>query len=163
MNGHDHAAPAAPTAPAPPGAAPAVHAALDGLGPLVRQLGQLHTRLWHEQVHQDLTGPQFTVLGLLQMHGPMDQGTLGTLASLDKSTAAPLLERLKRRGLVELTKDDKDRRRKLVTITGTGHDLATALASAVVGVSEQILTRFTPAERDQFLALMRRAVQGPQD
>lgn len=107
------------------GASATIHAALDGLGPLARQLGQIHTRLWHEQVHQDLTGPQFTVLGLLRTHGPMDQGTLGTLASLDKSTAAPMLERLKRRGLVTITKDDKDRRRKLVTVTDmrprTGH------------------------------------------
>ncbi|MCX5323023.1 MULTISPECIES: MarR family winged helix-turn-helix transcriptional regulator [unclassified Streptomyces] len=142
------------------GTSATLHAALDGLGPLARQLGQIHTRLWHEQVHQDLTGPQFTVLGLLRTHGPMDQGTLGTLASLDKSTAAPMLERLKRRGLVAITKDDKDRRRKLVTITDAGRELATTLAPAVVGISEEMLAHFNPVERDQFLRLMRRAVEG---
>jgi len=157
MNGHDN--PAADV----PAASRTVHAALDGLGPLVRQLGQIHTRLWHEQVHQDLTGPQFTVLGLLQMHGPMDQGTLGTLSGLDKSTAAPLLERLKRRGLVEIAKDDNDRRRKLVAITEAGDELATTLAPAVVDVSGQILAHFSPTERDQFLSLLRRAVHGPHE
>lgn len=92
----------------------------------------------------------------------MDQGTLGTLASLaslDKSTAAPMLERLKRRDLVAITKDDKDRRRKLVTITDAGRELATTLAPAVVGISEEMLAHFNPVERDQFLSLMRRAVE----
>ncbi|MFC6500451.1 hypothetical protein [Streptomyces plicatus] len=48
--------------------------ALGGLGPLARQLNQVHNRLWHERVHQDVTGPQFTVLSLLDAHGDMDQG-----------------------------------------------------------------------------------------
>ncbi|MFI8997309.1 MarR family winged helix-turn-helix transcriptional regulator [Streptomyces sp. NPDC053542] len=135
-------------------------AAIGGLGPLARQLSQAHNRLWYEQVHQDLTGPQFTVLCLLHTRGAMDQGTLGALANLDKSTAAPLLDRLRKRGLVDLAKDDSDRRRKLVRITDTGRDLATRLAPAVVSVSDQLLAPFTPEERDQFLTLLRRAVQG---
>ncbi|MFC6063002.1 MarR family winged helix-turn-helix transcriptional regulator [Streptomyces ochraceiscleroticus] len=137
-------------------------AAIGGIGPLARQLGQAHNRLWYEQVHQDLTGPQFTVLCLLHTRGAMDQGTLGALANLDKSTAAPLLDRLRKRGLVDLAKDDSDRRRKLVRITDTGRELATRLAPAVVSVSDQLLAPFTPEERDQFLTLLRRAVQGPE-
>ncbi|MER7394522.1 MarR family transcriptional regulator [Streptomyces sp. NPDC000151] len=137
-------------------------AAIGGLGPLARQLSQVHTRLWYEQVHQDLTGPQFTVLSLLHLRGAMDQGTLGALANLDKSTAAPLLDRLRRRGLVDIAKDDNDRRRKLVRITDSGRELATRLAPEVVAVSEQMLAPFSPDERDQFLTLLRRAVQGPE-
>ncbi|WP_217144488.1 MarR family winged helix-turn-helix transcriptional regulator [Streptomyces sp. AC627_RSS907] len=136
--------------------------ALGGLGPLARQLNQVHTRLWYEQVHQDLTGPQFTVLSLLDTHGDMDQGTLGARAHLDKSTAAPLLERLRRRGLVHLTRDESDRRRKLVSITEEGRRLAVQLAPAVVAVSEQMLEPFTPEEREQFLCLLRRAVSRPE-
>ncbi|MCX4553306.1 MarR family winged helix-turn-helix transcriptional regulator [Streptomyces sp. NBC_01387] len=134
-------------------------AAIAGLGPLARQLNQAHTRLWYEQVHQDLTGPQFTVLSLLRTRGDMDQGTLAALAHLDKSTAAPLLDRLRRRGLVEIGRDESDRRRKLVRITGTGRELAVRLAPAVAEVNEQLLAPFTAEERDQFLSLLRRAVQ----
>ncbi|MGA4837349.1 MarR family winged helix-turn-helix transcriptional regulator [Streptomyces sp. G45] len=136
--------------------------AISGLGPLARQLNQLHTRLWHEQVHRELTGPQFTVLSLLQTRGAMDQGTLGALARLDKSTAAPLLERLHSKGLVDITRDDSDRRRKVVRITESGRDLAVRLAPTVVAVSEQMLTGFSPEERDQFLGLLHRLVQPPQ-
>lgn len=134
-------------------------ASIAGIGPLVRQLSQAYTRLWHERVHQDLTGPQYTVLSLLGIHGPMDQGTLGALANLDKSTAAPLLDRLSRRGLVEIGKDEFDRRRKLVRITPDGLEWARRLAPAVVEANEEFLAHFSPDERDQFLGLARRAVE----
>ncbi|MEL5954385.1 MarR family winged helix-turn-helix transcriptional regulator [Streptomyces sp. CLV115] len=133
--------------------------AIGGVGPLARQLNQAHARLWYERVDQDLTGPQFTVLTLLHAHGDMDQGTLGSLAHLDKSTTAPLLDRLRRRGLVELAQDEKDRRRKLVRITGSGRELAVRLAPAVVAVNEEMLSPFSPGEREQFLTLLRRAAQ----
>ncbi|EFF89029.1 MarR family transcriptional regulator [Streptomyces sp. e14] len=136
--------------------------ALAGVGPLARQLNQTHNRLWYERVHQDLTGPQFTVLSLLDAHGDMDQGTLGARARLDKSTAAPLLERLRRRGLLEITRDEGDRRRKLVRITEDGRELAHRLAPAVVEVSERMLAPFSPEERDTFLGLLRRAAGEPE-
>ncbi|MEV0277469.1 MarR family winged helix-turn-helix transcriptional regulator [Streptomyces sp. NPDC050610] len=134
--------------------------AISGVGPLARRLNQVHTRLWYEQVDSDLTGPQFTVLSLLCERGVTDQGTLGALAHLDKSTAAPLLERLRRRGLVDLAKDASDRRRKLVSITDEGRELAARLAPAVLRVNEQMLEPFSGEEREQLLSLLRRAVQG---
>lgn len=137
---------------------PAPLDALQGVGPLARRLNQMHTRLWYEQVHQDLTGPQFTVLALLDAHGEMDQGTLGTLAHLDKSTAAPLLERLRRRGLVDITQDTSDRRRKMVHITEQGRELTVRLAPAAVAVSEQILALLPAEEHDQLLDMLRRMV-----
>ncbi|MFJ8546046.1 MarR family winged helix-turn-helix transcriptional regulator [Streptomyces sp. NPDC093586] len=141
---------------------PAPREALAGLGPLARQLNQVHNRLWYELVHQDVTGPQFTVLSLLDAHGDMDQGTLGALARLDKSTAAPLLERLRRRGLLEIARDESDRRRKLVRITEEGRELAARLAPAVVAVSDRMLAPFSPEEREQLLTLLRRAVSAPE-
>ena len=135
--------------------------ALQGVGPLARRLNQMHTRLWYEQVHQDLTGPQFTVLALLDAHGDMDQGTLGTLSHLDKSTAAPLIERLHRRGLVDITRDTSDRRRKVVHITEEGRELTVRLAPAAVAVSEQILALFSTEEHDQLLDMLRRTVDEP--
>ncbi|MEV4254463.1 MarR family transcriptional regulator [Spirillospora sp. NPDC049652] len=135
--------------------------AIEGVGPLARRLNQAHARLWHERVDQELTGPQFTVLSLLHTHGDMDQSTLGTRAHLDKSTAAPLLDRLRRRGLVELAKDDADRRRKLVRITPDGRALATRLAPEVIAVGDQLLSSLTPEEQRQFLALLTKAVATP--
>ncbi|MET8473631.1 MarR family winged helix-turn-helix transcriptional regulator [Streptomyces sp. NPDC006422] len=137
--------------------------ALDGVGPLARQLNQLHTRLWYEQVHQDLTGPQFTVLSLLNLHGDMDQGTLGALAHLDKSTAAPLLERLRRRELLDIEKDERDRRRKVVRITEAGRRLVTRLAPGVTDVSDQLLEVLPADERAEFLRMLRVVATRRQD
>ncbi|MER5390351.1 MarR family transcriptional regulator [Saccharopolyspora sp. NPDC002686] len=143
------------------GAADVLTAAISGLGPLARRLNQVHTRLWHEQVDHDLTGPQFTVLSLLNAHGDLDQGTLGALAHLDKSTAAPLLDRLRKRGLVELTKDNADKRRKFARLTSDGRALAQRLAPAVLSVNEQMLSVFSPEERQQFLSLLHRLLEDP--
>nr|WP_018530518.1 MarR family winged helix-turn-helix transcriptional regulator [Streptomyces sp. SID8379] len=88
----------------------------------------------------------------------MDQGTLGSLARLDKSTAAPLLGRLRRRGLVEITKDSADRRRKLVTVTEEGAELATGLAPAAATVSEQLPALPAPGDREELLRLPRRTL-----
>ncbi|RFU42472.1 MarR family transcriptional regulator [Actinomadura logoneensis] len=139
-----------------------VRAAIEGVGPLARRLNQAHARLWHERVDQELTGPQFTVLSLLCTHGDMDQGTLGALAHLDKSTAAPLLDRLRRRGLVELAKDDADRRRKLVRVTPDGRALATRLAPQVIAVGDHLLSSLTPEEQRQFVALLAKVVAVPE-
>ncbi|MGP3776937.1 MarR family winged helix-turn-helix transcriptional regulator [Streptomyces sp. SDT5-1] len=143
--------------------AQSLEAALDGVGPLARQLNQLHTRLWYEQVHQDLTGPQFTVLSLLDLHGDMDQGTLGALAHLDKSTAAPLLERLRRRELLDIEKDERDRRRKVVRITEAGRRLVTRLAPGVTDVSDQLLEVLPADERAEFLRMLRVVATRRQD
>jgi DNA-binding MarR family transcriptional regulator len=91
----------------------------------------------------------------------MDQGTLGTLSHLDKSTAAPLIERLHRRGLVDITRDTSDRRRKVVHITEEGRELTVRLAPAAVAVSEQILALFSTEEHDQLLDMLRRTVDEP--
>lgn len=135
--------------------------AIQGVGPLARRLNQRHTRLWYEQVDRDLTGPQFTVLALLDAHGDLDQGALGRLAHLDKSTAAQILERLHRRGLVEITWDPSDRRRKVMHITATGRELIVRLAPAAVEVSEQILAPFSAEEHDQLLDMLRQAADEP--
>jgi DNA-binding MarR family transcriptional regulator len=135
---------------------PAIGAALSGVGPLIRRLGQAHTQLWHEQIGAEITGPQFTVLALLTQHGPIDQGTLGTLAHLDKSTAAPLIERLRQRGLVALEQDPADRRRKMISVTAEGRSLAAHVADDVTYVGERLLDRLTPTERAKFVTLARK-------
>ncbi|MFD0067724.1 hypothetical protein [Streptomyces sp. NPDC056689] len=57
-------------------------------------------------------------------------------------------------------RDHRDpRRRRLVTITDAGREPATTLTPAVVGIGEEMPTHFDPVERDQFLSLMRWAIE----
>jgi DNA-binding MarR family transcriptional regulator len=124
-----------------------------GAGHIIRRLFQYRTRLWQETVPGDLTGPQFTVLGVLFRHGSMDQRTLGQHAALDKSTAAPVLERLRARGLIAITRDPADARRKLLDLTPEGRDLVTEAAPFAAEVEERLLAALSPAERDEFFRL----------
>ncbi|UIJ62786.1 MarR family winged helix-turn-helix transcriptional regulator [Amycolatopsis acidiphila] len=137
----------------------AVATAVTGLGHLSRRLHQVYTRRWQEQLGDEVTGPQFNVLGVLHTQGPMDQRTLSEISSLDKSTAAPVIERLRRRGLLEVSRDDTDRRRKVLVLTDQGRELVERLAPIVVSVAEGMLAGITAAERAKLLELLGRVAR----
>jgi DNA-binding MarR family transcriptional regulator len=135
---------------------PDVLAAADGPGQLARRLHQAHTRLWQEELGVTVTGPQFAVLAVLRGDGPLDQGTLGTRAHLDKSSAAPVVERLHLRGFLTVTWDPEDRRRKLLEITAAGAELVERLAPRAAGIGERLLGGLSTEERARFVELLRK-------
>lgn len=132
-----------------------LRAAISGAGHLSRRLFQLHGRRWQDRV-QELTGPQFTTLGVLDLEGPMDQRTLGAHARLDKSTTTPLLERLQQRGLVEIVGDAVDRRRKVLRITPAGSELVHRIAPIATEVGDEMLAPLSESERAAFLSYLER-------
>ncbi|WP_211177547.1 MarR family winged helix-turn-helix transcriptional regulator [Pseudonocardia acidicola] len=134
-------------------------AAVRGPGPLARRLYQLHARLWQDVVGEDLTGPQFNVLSVLDAEGPMDQRTLGGHASLDKSTIAPIVERLRQRRLVDVAWNPQDKRRKLLQITPEGRELVTRLTPLADEVGDRMLAPLEAHERDLVLTLLQRIVE----
>ncbi|MCW2862699.1 MAG: MarR family transcriptional regulator [Actinoallomurus sp.] len=131
-----------------------------GAGHVIRRLFQLRSRLWQETVPYDLTGPQYTVLGALFLNGRMDQGTLGQHAGLDKSTAAPIIERLRGRGLLDTTRDTADARRKLLDLTPEGRRTVVRMAPFAVEVDERLLSALTADERAEFARLAGRVIGG---
>jgi DNA-binding MarR family transcriptional regulator len=130
-----------------------------GAGHVIRRLFQLRSRLWQETVPYDLTGPQYTVLGALFLNGRMDQGTLGQHAGLDKSTAAPIIERLRGRGLLVTTRDTADARRKLLDLTAEGRRTVVRMAPFAVEVDERLLSALTADERAEFARLVDRVLE----
>jgi DNA-binding MarR family transcriptional regulator len=131
-----------------------------GAGHVIRRLFQLRTRMWQETVPYDLTGPQYTVLGALYLNGRMDQGTLGQHAGLDKSTAAPIIERLRGRGLLVITRDLSDGRRKLLDLTSEGRQTVIGVAPYAAEVDERLLSALTADERAEFARLAGRVLGG---
>ena len=124
-----------------------------GAGNVIRRLFQQRTRLWQQTLPDDITGPQFTVLGVLYLRGAMDQRTLGHYASLDKSTAAPIVERLRARGLLTVERDTSDARRKVLALTPAGRETVVQLAPYAAQVEDLLLGDLSPAERQQFFHL----------
>src|SRR5215467_5015573 len=86
-------------------------------GHLIRCAQQVHTQLWAEAVPVDITGSQYSILSALSVHGDLDQGTVGRLTSLDKSSIGELANRMASRGLIERSRDERDGRRKVLHIT----------------------------------------------
>jgi DNA-binding MarR family transcriptional regulator len=126
---------------------------ISGAGNVIRRLFQQRTRLWQQTLPDDITGPQFTVLGVLYLRGAMDQRSLGRHASLDKSTAAPIVERLRTRGLLTVERDSADARRKVLVLTSTGRETVLRLAPYAAQVEDLLLGDLSPAEREQFFHL----------
>jgi DNA-binding MarR family transcriptional regulator len=139
-----------------PVAADVLRSAINGPGHLSRRLFQTHGKLWQQSVDDELTGPQFTVLGVLCLEGSMDQRTLGEHARLDKSTTTPLLERLRQRGLIHITRGSADKRRKILSITDGGRRLVAETAPVAVEIGDRLLAPLSEAEQEQLLQLLRK-------
>ncbi|MEU6129831.1 MarR family winged helix-turn-helix transcriptional regulator [Saccharopolyspora sp. NPDC047091] len=128
-------------------------------GHLIRRVQQVHTMLWTAAVSAEITPPQFAVLNGLAAADGLDQRTLAGRVALDRSTAADVIARLVRRGLVERARDSSDGRRNVLRLTGTGRDEHAGLVRRTERMIEILLTPLDGAEREQLLGLLERIAQ----
>lgn len=84
----------------------------------------------------------------------MSLGELSKSINRDKSTTTVLVRKLEVSGLVELKKDEKDGRKKIITLTRKG----TKYTKAMEEISRQLLLTswkdFTPEEQTQLLGYL---------
>ncbi|GAA3337374.1 hypothetical protein GCM10020358_13410 [Amorphoplanes nipponensis] len=102
-------------------------------------------RLWH-----------MAVLAALVDFGPHAQRDLSVRLSVDPSDMAKVIDQLTTAGHVARARDGADRRRVLVTVTGSGRDLLARLVDEATAVDEIVLADLTAAERGQLHALLLR-------
>jgi len=120
-------------------------------GHLIRRAQQAHTQLWAEVVPVDITGSQYSILSALSVHGELDQATVGRLTSLDKSSTAELASRLARRGLIQRSRDEQDRRKRVLRITEEGARTVAEAAPYVHRLGRRLLARLDEGQRAQFM------------
>ena len=89
------------------------------VGFILRKAHQRHVSIFAAHI-ADLTPPQFAALAKLRDVGETSQNQLGTLIAMDAATVKGVIDRLKARGLVDLTKHEVDKRRLLVNLTAGG-------------------------------------------
>src|SRR5919108_902338 len=89
-------------------------------GHLLRRAVQAMNLLWDEEVSHTITSPQFATLNALYCEPNLDQRTLGSRVSLDRSTMAEVVSRLSARGLIRTERDKSDARRKTIALTTRG-------------------------------------------
>jgi len=89
-------------------------------GHLLRRALQVMNVLWDQEVSHTITSPQFAALNALYKESRLDQSALGQRISLDRSTMAEVVSRLRARGLINTERDARDGRRKKITLTQKG-------------------------------------------
>ena len=97
----------------------------DQVGFVLRKAHQRHVSIFAAHIG-DLTPPQFAALAKLADVGETSQNQLGTLIAMDAATVKGVIDRLKTRGLVELSKHEGDKRRLMVSLTAEGRETVAA-------------------------------------
>lgn len=107
----------------------------------------------------DLEGWEFDVLAALRRAGPPYALTPGALVHQTLVTSGTMTNRVTRlieRGLVTRSKDPRDGRGALVTVTVAGRDLVDAAMHDLVAREEQLLRQLDGPQRDALADTLRR-------
>jgi DNA-binding MarR family transcriptional regulator len=129
----------------------------DQVGFLLRRANQRHLAVFAEVI-PEVTTTQLAALARLAEQGAMSQNQLGRATAMDAATIKGVVGRLARRRLVTTAPSAEDRRRLVVALTPEGRALFEDLRCRGVEASRRTLGPLTPAERERFLALLRRMI-----
>jgi DNA-binding MarR family transcriptional regulator len=126
-------------------------------GLLLARLGQESVARFRRAVRPlELGAQQFIVLKQLQAIGSCSQGELADALGIDYSNLASVTGELYRRGLIERSRDEADRRRYVVELTVEGRQLLADADTAIGAGEEDMLAALGEAEREQLWELLRR-------
>lgn len=123
-------------------------------GHLLRRAIQVMNVLWEEEVSHSITSPQFAALNALYTEPNLDQRTLGSRISLDRSTMADVVSRLCDRGLIRTERDPRDGRRKTIALTARGLHTVQHLIPRTHAMTDRLVGPLLPRERNELLRLL---------
>jgi DNA-binding MarR family transcriptional regulator len=107
----------------------------------------------------DLSLTQLRMLGILRGRR-VKMSELAEYLGLDKSTVSGLVDRAQRRGLLQRTPNQVDRRVVDVHLTPAGLDLAARGAALVARSLAPMTSRLTPADTRRLTTLLEHMLQG---
>jgi DNA-binding MarR family transcriptional regulator len=125
------------------------------IGFVLRKAHQRHVAIFAARIG-NLTPPQFAVLAKLLDVGETSQNQLGSMIAMDAATVKGVIDRLKARGLVELTKHDADKRRLLVSLTAEGRETVGRLIPLAEQITVETLQPLSSKEAATLLRLLAR-------
>ena len=105
---------------------------------------------------EDVTPGLFGVLVIIEANPDLKQSELARATQLDRSTVVTVIDNLERRGLVERRVALHDRRSNAIRLTDAGATLLRRLKRQVAQHEKRLLDNFSPAERETFLALLKK-------
>jgi len=134
--------------------------------PVTEFAGQLFFRLWratHTRTSEalgsvGLTPALFALLNVVGAHAGAIQQQLGSALGVDRSTMVSLIDQLETAGLARRRPSATDRRAREIAITPKGRRLLQRARGLISEVEDEVLAGLTAEERDELLALLRRAL-----
>lgn len=106
--------------------------------------------------HLDLTQKQVSVLWLIDDHAGIAQADIGRRLQMDRATTMAIINRLQARGYVVRGRSPHDGRRQTLTLTEGGHEALLEAREAIAQHERWLKERFTEAELETLVALLRR-------
>jgi MarR family transcriptional regulator, lower aerobic nicotinate degradation pathway regulator len=100
----------------------------------------------------------FAVLASLHEQGPASQAALGRRLSIDRSDLHALLGELERDGLVARVRDERDRRRNVVTLTSAGSAALKRLDKRIDAAQKALLQPLSAGDRRELVRLLERVI-----
>jgi len=102
----------------------------------------------------DLTGPQLTVLKMLEGVGDLSLSNLSERIRAQNSTVTGIIDRMEREGLVVRTRSVEDRRVVHIRLTDKGARIAGEIAVEPMEIFRNALETLSPAEMRDLLGLL---------
>ncbi len=130
----------------------------DQVGYLLRLAGQRHVVLFQSLMEHDLTPTQFAMLIRLGEVGSGSQNQLGRMIGMDVATTKGVIDRLKAKGLITLSADPADSRRRVIALSDDGKALLPALRALGRRITDATFADLSAEERATLVALLRRLV-----
>lgn len=130
----------------------------DQIGFKLRLAYQKHAEIFGLTL-PDITPTQFAVLWKLHDQGSLSQNELGRQVAMDAATVKGVIDRLKKRDLVQTSPSTTDLRRLDVSLTPAGAaQIATAIGAAR-NISKLTTRRLTRREEQQLLQLLDKLIE----
>lgn len=111
----------------------------------------------------DIRGADYSVLVLTASNQDVTQADLGEALNIKRPNMVSLTLRLEKRGLIERRVHERDRRNHILSLTEKGEALLTDIEAPVRRMDQRVTACWSPRERAQVVALLRRFYEGGGD
>lgn len=113
-------------------------------------------RAHHHQGHAEHA--QMRVLAILQQNDPMNQRELQKMLHVRSASLSELLGKLEARNFIARSRDDRDKRNFVISLTEEGAVVATTVNSVRQQSFDAIFTALSGSERAQLAELLRKVI-----
>ncbi len=129
-------------------------------GSLIRRLHQIHVAIFLDECSEfKVTPVQFGVLTVLYDGDTLDQVSIANQIGVDRNTAADVVRRLERRGLLVRPKSTGDKRAKLAKITDEGKMFVDAVQPAMIRAQKRFVSSLSDEDYKSMMRVLTQLLQ----